>query len=123
MPATRRVLVVEDQPAIAEIVRILLVERGHVVHVATDGERALDAVGAFAPDVMLVDLTLPGIDGLEVARRVRAKLGPGLRLVALTAHERPDVQGACLAAGFDHYALKPLDLAGLERVLDDVALA
>ena len=83
---------------------------GHRVRTVYDGVAALDAAGAEAPDVMLVDIGLPGMDGYEVARRIRrdAQLRD-VTLIALTGYGRDEDRRQALAAGFDHHLVKPVN--------------
>jgi len=107
---TVRVLLLEDNPDVAEGLAMLLELCGHCVRVVHDGVAALDAARADLPDVMLVDIGLPGMDGYEVARRVRHD--PALRhlvLVALTGYGRDEDKQKTKAAGFDHHLVKPVD--------------
>ena len=112
-PARRagaHVLVVEDNRDTAESLTMLLDLYGHRVRTVYDGVAALDAAGAEAPDVMLVDIGLPGMDGYEVARRIRrdAHLSD-VRLIALTGYGRDEDRRQALAAGFDHHLVKPVN--------------
>ncbi len=112
-----RILLVEDNPDAAESMRMLLELLGHRVRVAADGIAALDAARANVPDVMLVDIGLPGVDGYEVARRIRKD--PALKdvvMVALTGYGRDEDKQAAMAAGFDYHLVKPVNpdaLSGL----------
>ena len=106
---TARVLLVEDNPDAAESLTMLLELLGHRVRAAHDGIAALDAARANVPDVMLVDIGLPGMDGYEVARRVRRD--PQLKevvLVALTGYGREEDKQQAMAAGFDYHLVKPV---------------
>ncbi len=105
-----QVLMVEDNPDAAEALRLLLEVLGHRVRVTHDGIAALDAVKAHRPDVVLIDIGLPGMDGYEVARRMRAD--PTLAtttLVALTGYGRDEDREAAMSAGFDQHLVKPVD--------------
>jgi two-component system CheB/CheR fusion protein len=107
---TARVLVVEDNADTAESLTMLLELLGHRVRAAYDGVAALDAARANVPDVMLVDIGLPGMDGYEVARRVRRD--PDLKqvvLVALTGYGREEDKQEAMAAGFDYHLVKPVN--------------
>jgi PAS domain S-box-containing protein len=117
-----QVLVVEDNPDAAESMMMLLEVFGHGVRVAPDGESALEMASGEAPDLMLVDVGLPGIDGYEVARRVRE--APALRettLIALTGFGRDEDRDRARAAGFDHHLLKPVDPDALRRMMARIA--
>jgi two-component system CheB/CheR fusion protein len=104
-----RVLVVEDNPDTAETLAMLLELLGHHVRSVYDGIAALEAARSSPPDVMLVDIGLPGMDGYELARRVRRD--PDLDrvvLVALTGYGREEDKKRSMAAGFDHHLVKPV---------------
>ncbi len=103
MPA--HILVVEDEPDIASFVRRGLTYKGYEVDVAADGEAALDAVRRRPPDLVLLDLMLPGIDGVEVCRRLRAD--GDLPIIVLTARDAVTDKIAGLDAGADDYITKP----------------
>ncbi len=112
------VLVVEDNPDAAETLVMLLELLGHRARVLGDGPGAVDAARERAPDVMLVDIGLPGMDGYEVARRVRQEPGlAGIRLIALTGYGRPEDRSRAAAAGFDHHLVKPVEIAALDAML------
>jgi signal transduction histidine kinase/ActR/RegA family two-component response regulator len=115
------VLLVEDNRDAAESTTMLLEVLGHAVAVAHDGPAALSSATCSPPDVMLVDLGLPGMDGYEVARRIRRQ--PSLRrtvLVALTGYGRAEDRQRSAAAGFDHHLVKPIDVEALETILAGV---
>jgi CheY-like chemotaxis protein len=94
----------------------LLKSWGHEVAVAGDGLRGVQRALAWHPEVAVVDLGLPLLDGREVARRVRAALGEDIFLIALTGGDSGGRESACLA-GFDAYLLKPADQGELARVV------
>jgi two-component system CheB/CheR fusion protein len=105
---TRTVLVVEDNPDSREMLRLLLKLSGFEVTVAADGPKALEAIQAEPPDVALIDIGLPEIDGYEVARRVRREQhNDKVHLIALTGYGRPEDREAILEAGFDVHVVKP----------------
>jgi two-component system sensor histidine kinase/response regulator len=113
-----RILVAEDNEFNREVLEHLLGHRGHSVAMAKDGREALAMLGREAFDLMLVDIHMPGLDGLEVVRRVReeehrAGRSAGLPVIALTAMSRPGDRDLCLAAGMDDYLTKPLRAAEL----------
>jgi PAS domain S-box-containing protein len=120
-PARARVLLVEDNVDAADALAMLLDLLGHEVAVAHDGLAALESLERTPPDVMLVDIGLPGIDGFEVARRVRAhERGRHILLVALTGYGREDDKERTLAAGFNHHLTKPVQLEALQGVVAGV---
>jgi CheY-like chemotaxis protein len=113
---SRRVLVIEDNQDTAETLREVLESEGHEVHVAFDGLRGVEAADRVHPDVILCDIGLPGIDGYEVARRVRASGEAGV-LVAVTGYASPDDVRRAADAGFHHHLAKPADLETLSRIV------
>jgi two-component system, OmpR family, response regulator MprA len=109
--AKPRILVVEDEPAIAGFVRRGLVFEGYAAEVVADGGAALDLLRDAPPDLLVLDVMVPGIDGLEIARRVRAaeeaEGGPPLPIIMLTARDGVPDRVAGLDAGADDYLVKP----------------
>ena len=101
-----RILVVEDELSLRESLEYSLRQEGYEVATAADGMAALDAARTFAPDLVLLDVMLPGLDGLEVCRRLRAG-EPGLPVLMLTAKDRVPDRVAGLDAGADDYLIKP----------------
>jgi two-component system CheB/CheR fusion protein len=101
------------------MLRILLGRAGHDVHEADSGPGAVAAVGVVRPDVALIDVDLPGFDGYEVARRVRARPElAGTRLVAVTGYGQSGDRQRALAAGFDAHLVKPIDPPRLLEVIE-----
>ena len=104
-----RVLVVEDNPDAREALRILLEMEGHRVAAAVDGADGVELAAAFRPEIALIDIALPGFDGHEVARRLRAcDHDDSMVLVALTGRGQPEDRRQAQAAGFDSYLVKPV---------------
>jgi two-component system response regulator ResD len=101
-----RVLVVDDDDTVASVVAGYLERAGHTAQRLADGQAAVDSVLADPPDLLVLDLMLPGLDGLEVCRRVRA-VRPQLPVVMLTALAEPDDRIAGLELGADDYVTKP----------------
>jgi CheY-like chemotaxis protein len=109
-----RILLVEDNEMNRDMLSRRLVRSGHEVSIAIDGQEAIDKATAEAPDVILMDLSLPVIDGWEATRRLRADPATaGLRIIALTSHAMSGDREKALAAGCDDYDTKPLDLPRL----------
>ncbi|HEY7362949.1 MAG TPA: response regulator [Methylomirabilota bacterium] len=115
--APRHILVVEDDPDALQTLRFMLELEGHHVDVASDGDRAIELAVSRRPQVVLLDIGLPGIDGYEVAKRLRQALGPEVLLVALTGYGRHEDQLRALSAGCDAHLLKPVDRELLRRVI------
>jgi len=113
----RRVLIVEDNPDGRESLRRLVGTRGFEVEVAEDGPRGVRKALEWEPDVAIVDIGLPVLDGYGVARRVREALGGRVFLIALTGYSGLEVRRLALAAGFDEYLTKATDLDELLRLL------
>ncbi len=117
----RRILVVDDNRDAAESMSELLELLGAEAHVAYDGEGALSEVERHAPDVVLLDIGLPDIDGYEVARRIRARPDPvSPLLVAVTGWGHEDDRRRAREAGFDHHLVKPADVERLEALLSSL---
>jgi PAS domain S-box-containing protein len=115
---SRRILVVDDNVDSANSLAMLLGEIGNEIRTANDGLAALEAAGEFRPDVMLLDIGMPKLNGYEVARRVRAEpWGGKVFLVALTGWGQDDDRCKSAEAGFDHHLVKPVRLATLEELL------
>ena len=107
----RRVLVVDDNVDAAQILGRLLSADGHRVDVAHDGRKALEIAQAGAPEVILLDIGLPELNGYEVARRIRSLAGlERVMIVALTGYGQEADRLRASAAGFDHHLVKPVDL-------------
>jgi CheY-like chemotaxis protein len=117
-PPRRRILVVEDNADARETLRLLLELSGHEVHLAANGRTGVALALRTRPEVALIDLGLPDLDGWELARRVRAAPeGTGIRLVALTGYGQPHDRRRAGEAGFDAYLVKPIDRESLDAAL------
>jgi two-component system CheB/CheR fusion protein len=114
----RRVLVVEDQPALSRVTVALLEKLGHEVRSAADGPEALLAVREYNPEVVLLDIGLPGMDGYEVARCLRNELGKNAPLlVAMTGYSQHEVSRHARKAELEHHLVKPADMGALRELL------
>jgi hypothetical protein len=116
---SQRILVVDDNGDAAQTLQMLLQALGHVVQVASDGASAIEAAQEFRPDVVLLDIGMPGMDGYEVARRLRTlRAGdPALRIVAVTGWGQELDRQQSREAGFDLHLVKPVDVAQLENAI------
>ena len=118
--ARRRILLIEDNPDARESLRMVLENAGHEVLEAADGETGVERALASRPQLVLVDIGLPGIDGFEVATRIQA-VDATIRLVALTGYGRDHDVAASRAAGFDAHVVKPVSLAELSALIEQLS--
>ncbi len=115
-PVARRVLIADDNRDAAEMLDILLRISGHDVHLAHSGQEALQLVEHLKPDVAVLDIGMPDLNGYEVAQRIRQEAwGARIILIALTGWGQEDDKRRAQAAGFDHHCTKPVDPDDLER--------
>jgi CheY-like chemotaxis protein len=109
-----KILLVEDNEMNRDMLSRRLARHGHVVTIALDGQQALDLVHVDEPDIVLMDMSLPVLDGWEATRRLRADPRTHhMPVIALTAHAMPADRDKALAAGCNDYATKPIDLPAL----------
>jgi PAS domain S-box-containing protein len=114
----RRILIVDDNQDAALSLSLLLSSTGHETEVAHDGVAALQAAEAFRPEIIILDIEMPKLDGYEVARRIAEQPWPNKPLlVALTGRAQESDRERARAAGFHHYLVKPVDLEALQAVL------
>ena len=109
----RHILLVEDNQDGRESLRLLLSMLGHRVDVAADGVEGVAKALGLRPDIALIDIGLPRLDGYQVARRIRAVLGRKITLIAYTAYDSTDAQDRIAEAGFDAHLVKPIELREL----------
>jgi two-component system cell cycle response regulator DivK len=118
MMAGEPILVVDDNPANLKLMRVLLRSEGYEVRTSTDAGDALAALQSFRPRVILMDIQMPGIDGLELTRRLKAD--PNTRditIVATTAYAMKGDEDKARAAGCDGYVTKPIDTVAFPSIL------
>ena len=114
----RNVLIVDDNPMNMKLVRVLLTGEGYEVRTAADALEALDILKQWRPLLILMDIQLPGIDGLELTRRLKADPGTEqIIIIGLTAYAMKGDEGRILAAGCDAYIAKPIDTRTLPDVI------
>lgn len=117
-PSSLRVLIADDNRDSAESLGMLLQLSGHEVHMAHDGLAALTLAAQTRPDAALLDIGMPGMDGYEVAARIRGEMwGSRMTLIAITGWGQEDNKRRARTAGFDHHLTKPMDTAVLEAML------
>jgi two-component system, sensor histidine kinase len=114
----RRVLLIDGDDDVRRALRRTLEANGHTVREADDGLDGVRKALAWKPDVLVVEIEMPILDGYAVARRVRRELGDAVRLIALTGHNDRE---RALAAGFDEHVLKPADPERVSRLLGKAA--
>jgi CheY-like chemotaxis protein len=117
---SRRILLIEDSRDAREMFRIVLEHAGHRVFEAESGDRGLELLEKVRPEVAIIDIGLPGLDGYEVARRIRDQPhGHAMLLLALTGYGHPRDRERSTEAGFDYHLVKPVDPYYLARLLDE----
>ncbi|HEY8432257.1 MAG TPA: response regulator [Sandaracinaceae bacterium] len=112
-----KLLLVEDDHDSATIFGNLLAYGGHDVRVATTGREALELAASEPPEVVVCDIALPDMSGWELARTLRARLGDGVVLIALSGLSRPHDRDRSLAAGFDEHVVKPVTRERLDAII------
>jgi CheY-like chemotaxis protein len=117
-PPARRILIVDDNEDAADSLKMVLGLDGHQVATAYNGEQALAQAQAFKPEVVLLDIGLPGLDGYEVARRLRELSNlASVQLVAVTGYGQDEDRQRAQTAGFAHHLVKPIEFPALQRIL------
>ncbi|MBL8548741.1 MAG: response regulator [Hyphomonadaceae bacterium] len=115
------ILVAEDQPDNREILIRRLERQTFIVIPAEDGAQAVEAFARQTPDLVLMDLAMPVMGGMEAMKRIRAtETGKKTPIVALTAHAMDGAREDCLAAGFDAFATKPVDFPALMQLIREL---
>lgn len=114
----KRILIVDDNATNLKLVAYLMKANGYTVDTALEAEAAIVAIRANRPDVILMDIQLPGIDGLELTRRLKADAATrDIVIVAVTAYAMKGDQDKALAAGCDDYITKPIDTRALPETI------
>ena len=113
----RRIVVIEDNADVRELLRLKLRRLGHQVDAVADGLAGVQAIVNYRPDLALVDIGLPGLDGYEVAARVRHSVGNDVVLVAVSGFGQPEDKRKAMDAGFDEHITKPADVTDIESLL------
>jgi two-component system cell cycle response regulator DivK len=116
--AGETILIVDDNATNLKLARVLLQGEGYRVRTAADAEEALTLLQTFAPSLILMDIQLPGMDGLELTRRLKADSATkGIVILALTAYAMKGDEEKARAAGCDGYVAKPIDIESLPGVI------
>lgn len=114
----RTVLVVEDDEDARYLMRIELERLGYLVTEAEDGQEAIEAAGREQPDIILMDLSLPVMDGIAATQKIRATDGlTTVPVIAVTAHQETDFREGAKAAGFNAYVTKPIEISWLDELI------
>ena len=110
-PRDRTVLIVEDSDDARYFMRLSLEQLGYLIIEAENGARAVEIAQLERPDIILMDLSLPILDGIAATEKIRASDGlQGVPIIAVTAHQETDFRVGAKAAGFDAYVTKPIDI-------------
>jgi CheY-like chemotaxis protein len=116
---TKSILIVDDNPVNSKLIRVLLAGEGYDVHTAGDADEALRVLENLSPRLILMDVQLPGIDGLELTRRLKADPATrDIKILGLTAYAMKGDREKILAAGCDGYIAKPIDTRALPGMLE-----
>ncbi|HEX7192783.1 MAG TPA: ATP-binding protein [Thermoanaerobaculia bacterium] len=113
---SRRIIIVDDNPDIRDLLQIKLKKLGHAVETAGDGHAGLQRIAEIRPDIAIIDIGMPGMDGYELAKRVRDSLEDGILLIALTGFGQADDRDRAAAAGFDEHLTKPIRVEELQQI-------
>ena len=119
-----KILIIEDDPVSLKLASEVLQTGGHVIMLAASADQAIRSINAVKPDAILLDLRLPGIQGLGVARQIREECSTcDIPIVAVTAFSSEHSRGDALKAGCDDYIVKPINTRTLLQQVDDVVAA
>ncbi len=122
-PERRRILVVDDEPGIVEFIKgaLEMMERNFLIETASDGYDALIKVGDFKPELLVLDIKMPKIDGLEVCRRLKSdEATKNIKILVVTAYGQTEIASAVLKSGADVCLSKPLNLKALQTNVDEL---
>jgi CheY-like chemotaxis protein len=114
---SRQVLIVEDNADHAQTLGLILELKGHNLQIASDGAAAIEMARRIRPDVVLLDLGLPGVDGFEVARRLKREHGDSVRIIAISAYGTETDRRQSFEAGCEVHLMKPADPRFIESLL------
>jgi CheY-like chemotaxis protein len=115
----RTILIVEDSDDARYFMRLALEQRGYLITEAENGAKAVELAQRERPDIILMDLSLPILDGIAATEKIRATDGlGGIPIIAVTAHQETDFRAGAKAAGFDAYVTKPIDMDFLGDLIE-----
>ena len=117
----RRILIADDNQDAATSLAMLLESDGHTTCVVNDGIATVEAATTFQPDIILLDIGMPRLNGLDACRRIRAQRQKDVVIVALTGWTQNDIRERAKVAGFDFYLVKPVEPDALERLMRECA--
>jgi CheY-like chemotaxis protein len=115
-----RILIADDYPDILDSLALVFESHGHQVRAARDGLEAVQFAADFQPDVIVLDIGMPKLDGYATARQIRQHLGAQVMMIALTAWAREEDKQAARSAGFDEHMAKPPDIKALTRLFEQL---
>jgi len=113
----RRVVIVDDNEDAALSLAMVCGAWGHEVHTACGGREAIALCGEFSPEIAILDISMPSMNGYELARELRRRFGDEVVLIALTALSQLEDKGRARDAGFDHHMVKPAELHALHELI------
>jgi DNA-binding response OmpR family regulator len=113
----RRVVIVDDNEDAALSLAMVCGAWGHEVHTACGGREAIALCGEFSPEIAILDISMPGMNGYELARELRRRFGDEVVLIALTALSQLEDKGRAREAGFNHHMVKPAELDALHELI------
>src|SRR3954464_10915117 len=121
-PGSIRILIVDDNEDNAATFAQILLDLGHETRFVTDPFDAFPQLSEFKPHIVFLDIAMPGLDGYEIARTLRAKYGPdGIRIVAVTAYGDKQARQKVREAGFDAHVVKPVDFEIIESIVATIS--
>jgi two-component system cell cycle response regulator DivK len=119
----RTILIVEDSDDARYFMRLALEARGYLITEAENGAKAVEIAERERPDIILMDLSLPILDGIAATERIRASAElSGIPIIAVTAHQETDFRNGAKAAGFDAYVTKPIDIDFLGELIEGLLI-
>jgi len=117
----KKILIIEDDPDVSMVMRDLLKVHGFDAHLFSSGEKAIEAIEDILPDIVVMDLMMPGMNGFDVCRHIRSKSSTrNIPLIAITGYDSVENRGKIFDAGIDDYLPKPFDIKALLKKISDL---